>query len=70
MKSITTKQIINISLIILLLIFTFQNLANVQVKLLFFGFELPLVILIIIVFFMGYFTARVFNRKKDKTPEA
>jgi uncharacterized integral membrane protein len=68
MKNITVKQIINISVIIILLIFSFQNLDSVKVKLLFFAFELPLVILIAIVFFVGYFTARVFHHKKGKTP--
>lgn len=69
MKKITFKQIIYIILIILLLIFTFQNLRNVLVNLLVFKFELPLVILIVIVFFIGYFTAKVLQNMKKENKE-
>ncbi len=73
MKKITFKQVIYLILIAILLIFTFQNLSNAMVTLLFFSFELPLVILIVIVFFMGYFTAKIFEslrkERKDKTEE-
>jgi uncharacterized integral membrane protein len=64
MKNITNRQIIDIALIVLLLIFIGQNLESVKVKLLMFGFELPIVILIAIVFFIGYFTAKTFAKNK------
>jgi uncharacterized integral membrane protein len=64
MKNITTRQIIDIVLIVLLLVFIGQNLESVKVKLLVFGFELPLVILIAVVFFIGFFTAKAFNKNK------
>lgn len=67
MKNISTKQIIDILLIALLLLFIGQNLEGVRVRFLFFGFELPLFILIIIVFFIGYYTAKTFQKKKNDT---
>ncbi len=65
MKKLTTKQIIDIILIIVLLIFAGQNVAPVHLKFLVFGFDLPLIILIAFVFFIGYLTALLF-RKPDK----
>lgn len=59
------KQIFNILLIILLLLFIGQNLEMVQVTLLFAKLELPLAIIIGIVFFIGFFTALVFRSKKE-----
>ena len=64
MKNISTRQIIDIVLLILLLIFIGQNLESVKVKFIAFGFEMPLVILIAIVFFIGYYTAKAFNKSK------
>lgn len=61
------KQILNILLIILLLIFVGQNLGMVQVTILFAKLELPLAIIIGIVFFVGFFTALVFRSKKEDT---
>jgi len=64
-----TKNItkgINISLLVLLLIFVLQNLEATKVKFLFFGFELPLIVLIFIVFFMGFFTAVSFRKEGNK----
>jgi uncharacterized integral membrane protein len=65
MKNISTKQIIDILLIALLLLFIGQNLEGVRVRFLFFGFELPLFILILIVFFIGYYTAKTFQGKNN-----
>jgi uncharacterized integral membrane protein len=64
MKNLTTNQIINILLIVVLLLFIGQNLDMVKVKFLFFGFELPLFILIAIVFLIGYYTAIVFRKRR------
>jgi uncharacterized integral membrane protein len=60
------RKVFNLSLLGLLLIFVLQNLENTKVKFLFFGFELPLIILIIIVFFTGYFTAVSFKKENKK----
>lgn len=68
MKNLSTKQIINIVLIILMLIFAAQNIGSVRLRFLFFGFDLPLIILIAFVFLIGYVTAKLF-RKKTKQPE-
>lgn len=59
-----TLKIIDVLLVILLLIFVGQNLQIIKVKLLVFAFDLPLAILIAVVFFIGYFTARSFYKKK------
>lgn len=66
MKRISTRQIVDIVLLILLLLFIGQNLAGVRVRFLFFGFELPLIILIAIVFFVGFYTAKVFRKKSPE----
>ncbi|MFN3639678.1 MAG: lipopolysaccharide assembly protein LapA domain-containing protein [Flavobacterium sp.] len=66
MKKLTTNQIINILLIVALLLFIGQNLDMVRVKFLFFGFELPLFILIAIVFLIGYYTAIVFRKRRNE----
>lgn len=63
-ENISTRQIVDIVLIVILLIFIGQNLESVKVKFIVFGFELPLVILIAIVFFIGFFTAKAFNKNK------
>ncbi len=67
--NLTPKQVLNIFLIIFLLIFIVQNLEVVKVKFLFFGFDLPLIILIVLIFFSGFFTAHVFNKRNNKRSE-
>lgn len=65
------KKGVNITVLLLLLIFVLQNLETTKVKFLFFGFELPLIVLIFIVFFTGFFTAISFRKeekKDDQTP--
>lgn len=53
------RQIFNILIIILMLIFALQNLETIRVSLLFFTFEMPLFILIISVFAIGFFTNKL-----------
>jgi uncharacterized integral membrane protein len=71
LKKLTTKQIINIILIILLVIFIMLNLEAVKVSLIFISFDMPLVVLITFVFFIGYFVGKTFTKKdcKDKKKE-
>jgi len=64
MKNISTRHIIDILLLLILLVFIGQNLESVNVKFLLFGFELPLIILITIVFIIGFYTAKAFNKNK------
>jgi uncharacterized integral membrane protein len=70
MRKLSLKQIVNIIAIALCLAFVAQNLESVQVYFLFFGFELPLVLIIAISFFIGYFTSQAFSinsiDKKDQ----
>lgn len=62
MKKLTARQIIDVILIVILLIFAGQNVASVHLKFLVFGFDLPLIILIAFVFFIGYLTALLFRK--------
>ena len=62
MKKLTARQIIDVILIVILLIFAGQNVASVHLKFLVFGFDLPLIILIAFVSFIGYLTAMLFRR--------
>lgn len=62
-KKIGIKQIVDIALIIILLIFIAQNLESINVKFLFFGFELPLIIMIAVVFIIGFLTHKYFPGK-------
>jgi uncharacterized integral membrane protein len=64
MKNLTARDIVNIILLVLLAIFVIQNWVITKVQFLMFGFEAPLVLLLVIVFFIGYLTARGFKRKK------
>jgi len=60
----TPRQIIDILLLAILIIFVAQNVESVKVRFLFFGFDLPLIVIIAITFFIGFFTSKVFSRKK------
>jgi uncharacterized integral membrane protein len=59
------RKVVNIALIILVLLFTLQNLESIRVTLLFFSFEMPLFVLIIVVFSIGFFTTKIFGRNKN-----
>jgi len=63
--NMTPKQVVDLLLIALLIVFVSQNVESVKVKFLFFGFELPLIVLIAITFFIGFFTSKVFSKKKN-----
>ena len=63
--NLTPKQIVSIILLILLIAFVGQNIDNVPINFLAWTFNLPLIILILITFFIGFFTKTVFaNRKR------
>ncbi|HBH85499.1 MAG: hypothetical protein A2X05_17305 [Bacteroidetes bacterium GWE2_41_25] len=64
--NMTPKQVIDIALIALLLLFIGQNVQSATVKFLFFCFEMPLIIIIAISFFIGFFTAKAFSMKKNQ----
>ncbi len=71
LKKLTTKQIINIILIILLVVFVLSNMKPVPIGFFYDIIEIPLVILITFVFFIGYFVGKTFTKKdcKDKKKE-
>lgn len=63
MKNLTTRKIIDIFLILMLIIFIAQNLETVMVNFLAFGFQLPLIVLILAVFAIGFYTSSVFRKR-------
>lgn len=65
-KKIGIRQVVDIALIIILLIFIAQNLESINVKFLFLAFELPLIIIIASVFIIGFLTHRYFPGKFRK----
>ncbi len=67
MNKPSTKQIINISAVLVLLIFAAQNIEKVKVELFFWGFDISLIILIAFVFLLGLITGHLFlGSKNDK----
>jgi uncharacterized integral membrane protein len=64
-NKLSPKQIVNICLILFLLIFIAQNIDNIPVQLLFFTFQIPLIVIILAVFFIGFYTAKIFEKKKE-----
>ncbi|MDD2344877.1 MAG: LapA family protein [Bacteroidales bacterium] len=60
-KENTTKKVINLILIILLVIFVMLNLETTKVRLIFVTVDMPLVILISFVFLIGYFVGKTFS---------
>ena len=65
----TPKQIVDLLLIALLIVFVSQSIESAKVQFLFFGFELPLIVIIAITFFIGFFTAKAFSKKKNNEPK-
>lgn len=64
-KKASFKKIINILFILIILIFAVQNLESIRVTLLFFSFEMPLFVLIIVLFSIGFFTTKILGRNKN-----
>lgn len=70
--NMTPRQVVDLFLIALLIVFVAQNVESVKIRFLFFGFEAPLIVIIAITFFIGFFTSKAFSKKKkneDKIPE-
>ena len=67
--NITPKQLLYLFLLIIMVVFVIQNAEAVRFRFLFFGFEMPLIIIIVSAFIIGFFTARVFPKRKDKNQE-
>lgn len=63
MKNLSARDILNIILLLLTVVFIAQNWVITKVKFLMFGFEAPLVWLLVIVFLIGYLTGRGFKRR-------
>lgn len=66
LKNISIMQIISVVLIIFALIFIYQNFENVTISLIVWKFEIPLFILLVITFVIGFFTSVAFGQ--DKIP--
>lgn len=67
--NLTLKQIINLLFIALLIVFIAQNAESVKVRYIFWEFNLPLIVIIAISFFVGVFTSKVFSKKKHNKPQ-
>jgi uncharacterized integral membrane protein len=61
--NLTPMQVLYFILLVLLIVFIVQNMESVMVKFLFFGFKMPLIIIIIVVFIAGILTSKVFKKK-------
>ncbi len=71
-KEIKPKVWINIGLVVILLIFVLQNLDTHQVRFLFFRFNLPIFVIILVSFFIGFYTSffkNAFGKKKEDAKE-
>ena len=64
MQKLSTGQIINIILILLVIIFIGQNLQTIEVKFLFFNPKLPLIVIILLCLVLGYVSAIFLGKKK------
>lgn len=69
MNRIDFKQVLNIIIIALLIVFVVQNMDDVAVRYMKWTFDIPLIILIVIVFCIGFFTAKIFKRAPEKKEE-
>lgn len=74
LKNLTVSQIIGIIGIILLITFIVQNMENVYVRLIIWNVQIPLFLLIIIAFIIGFYASIIsgaglsrFFRKKNET---
>ncbi len=67
--NMTPKQVLYIVLLVVMVVFVIQNAEAVRFRFLFFGFEMPLIIIILAAFIIGFFTARVFPKRKEKKEE-
>ena len=65
MQKLSTGQIINIILILLVIIFIGQNLQTIEVNFLFFKPELPLIVIILVCLVLGYISAIFLGKKKN-----
>ncbi len=64
--NLTPKQIIYIILLTLLLIFIVQNVDNIKVSFFYSSFELPLIIIIVVAFSIGFITSKFIPKKQIK----
>lgn len=64
--NLTPKQIIYIILLTLLLIFIVQNVDNIKVDFFYFSFEVPLIIIIVVSFLIGFITSKFIPKKQMK----
>ena len=59
-----TKKIIGVILIVIVVIFGFQNLSVGTINLLFWKLEMPGILLIFIIFIVGFFSGYLFKAFK------
>lgn len=59
-------QIIYGLVLLLAIVFILQNLENVRVRFLFMALELPIIVLMLGMFILGFAADRIFFRKREK----
>lgn len=59
-------QIVYGLVLLLAIVFILQNLENVRVRFLFMALELPIIVLMLGMFILGFAADRIFFRKKEK----
>ena len=70
MKKLSAKQYGYMLLILVILIITAQNIEQVDLNFFAYEFQLPLIVLLGFVFFLGFFTAIIFSKSpKKKLPK-
>lgn len=69
MGRLSAKQYLYLFVILLVLIITAQNIAPVQLNFFNYQFQLPLIVLLGFVFFLGFFSAIIFVKPPKKNDE-
>ncbi|MBO0475287.1 hypothetical protein IGL98_003217 [Enterococcus sp. DIV0840] len=65
-KIVTPKRVIALIVVILIMLFAFQNFQNVELSLIFISVEIPLLILILSLYILGIITGWAIKRNDVK----
>ena len=67
MKRVATpKRIVGLTIVILVLVFGFQNRNSVELSVIFFSIKLPLIVLIVALYVLGVISGWMFKRNDVK----
>ena len=62
----TQKRIVGLTIVILVLVFGFQNRNSVELSVIFFSIKLPLIVLIVALYVLGVISGWMFKRNDVK----